>query len=244
MSLIGVEWSLSDDENPKKFFLLLIQLAAIEVRMQLDGKSLKQAYTEASLVTACYIILELSINYIATDQLDLDQKEKQTLYTGLKGAFSAVMGLLTKISADKNQNLPVQEKVFVCASVRVVVAWLAQETSAMRAQVYKLLPYMLRLANETFHASRSRRVAAKSGTPMETDQSELGQVDVLRIMLPALCHLTVEDEARTIMLKAKEEDVLFECFEFHWSIVHYKRPPVPRSERLKVKLHMTSYEQG
>lgn len=235
MTVLGIEWVIDEEVKPKQFFLLLIQLAAIEVRMQLDGKSLKQAHSQAALVTACYIILELSINYIATDVLDLEQKEKQTLYTGLKGAFSAIMGLLTKISNDKNKdNLSTNEKIFVCATVRVLVAWLAQETSAMRNQVYQLLPYVFTIANETFHASKARRIAEKAGTAMDSEPNPLSEVDVLRIMLPALCHLTVEDEARKIMLQVKEEDVLFECFEFHWGIVQRKKPKVPRSERLKV----------
>jgi hypothetical protein len=51
--------------------------------------------------------------------------------------------------------------------------------------------------------------------------------------LPALCHLVVEDEGRKIFLKAKEEDVLFDFISFHWTIAHYKRPPIPRAERLK-----------
>lgn len=235
MELLGAEWVLSDEEKPKQFFLLLIQLAAIEVRMQLDGKSFQQAFTQAELLTACYIILEISINYIATDQLDLDQKEKQTLYTGLKGAFSAVVSFLNKISNDKTkENLPQNEKLFICATVRVLAAWLAQETSAMRPQIYQLLPFMFQVVNETFYAVRARRLAEKTGTPMETNQDLLAQNDVLRIMLPAICHLAVEDEARKLMLKHNQDQVLFEVIEYHWSIVHYKRPPVPRSERLKV----------
>lgn len=235
LDLLGVDWALTDEDKGKQFFLLLIQLAAIEVRMQLDGKSLQQAYSQAELVTACYLILELSINYISTDQLDLDQKEKQTLYSGLKGAFSAVMGLLNKIQVDKNKDkLPIKEKLFVCATVRVLVAWLAQETSAMRPQVYQLLPYVLSLANETFYAYKARKAAEKAGNAMETEKDPLSSVDILRIMLPALCHLAVEDQARKILLDCKQDEVLFDVVQFHWSIVHYKRPPVPRSERLKV----------
>lgn len=235
MDLLGVEFVINEEDKPKQFFLLLIQLAAIEIRMQLDGKSLQQAHSQAELITACYIILELSINYIATDELDLDQKEKQTLYTGLKGAFSAVISFLTKISNDKTKDkLPPSEKLFVCATIRVLVAWLAQETSAMRSQVYQLLPFILGLANETFRACKSRKLAEKAGNAMETDLDPLSQFDVLRIMMPALCHLAVEDDARRILFKCQQEEVLYESFQFHWSIVHYKRPPVPRSERLKV----------
>lgn len=251
MNLLGVEFALNESEDdPKKFFLLLVQLAAIEVRMQLDGKSLTQAIKEAQLVTSCYQILELSLNYIAQDQLDLDQREKQTLYTGLKGAFTAVIGLLTKINADKNRdNLTGRDKCFVCATVRVLAAWLAQETSAMRPQVYAILPYILTLANDTFRAHAKRKLAERAAatatggatsagtpaaapaTPMEVDG--FGDFDLLRIMLPAICHLAVEDDARRIMLKQQEELVLYECLQYHWGIVHYKRPPVPRSERLK-----------
>lgn len=235
--LLGIEWTLSDAENPRKFFLLLLQLCAIEVRMQLDDRSFKQALVNSELVTSCFIVLELAINYMATDQLDLEQKEKQSVYTGLKGAFNAVVSVLTKVSNDKNKDkLSNIEKVYVCAMVRVLVAWIAQETTAMRTQIYALLPYMLSLANASFYASRDLRLAEKNKTAedlMETESSILGQVDVLRLMLPALCHLVVEDKARDIVLAAKQEDVLHECMAFHWSIVHYKKPLVPKSERNK-----------
>lgn len=237
LDLLGVEWCLADEENPKKFFLLLLQLCAIEVRMQLEDRSFKQAFANAELVTACFIVLELSINYMATDQLDLEQKEKQSVYTSLKGAFNAIVSILTKVSNDKNRDkLPDEEKVFVCAMVRVLVAWIAQETTAMREQIYALLPYIFTLANDSFHAYRSRKLSEKNkseGEPMDTGASLLGQIDLLRLMLPALCHLVVEDKARDIVLNLKQEDILYEAMNFHWSVVHYKKPPVPKSERGK-----------
>ncbi|XP_038207033.1 neurochondrin homolog [Zerene cesonia] len=239
IDLLGVEWTFNDEENPKKFFLLLLQLCAIEIRMQLEDRSFKQAYANGDLVTACFIVLESSINYMATDQLDLEQKEKQSVYTSLKGAFNAVVSLLTKVSNDKNRDkLPDAEKVFVCAMVRVLVAWLAQETTAMRDQVYNLLPFMFSLANDSFHAYRARKLAEKNkseGEPMDTDTTLMGQIDLLRLMLPALCHLVVEDKARDIALNLKQEDILYEAMSFHWSIVHYKKPLIPKSERGKAR---------
>lgn len=232
LDLLGIEWALSDEEKPKQFFLLLIQLSAIEVRMQLDGKSLKAATSQKNLLTACYMILELSINYISTDQLDLDQKEKQTLYTGLKGAFTAIINLLIKVAADKNRPAEGDEKWFVYGTIRVLAAWLAQETSALRSQIYQLLPFILEIANESFALNKARKIAEKAGIGSESTPGN--SVDILRILLPGLCHLAVEDAARAIILKTQEDKILYEFVQFHWTIVHYKRPPVPRSERLKV----------
>ncbi|XP_014480434.1 PREDICTED: neurochondrin homolog [Dinoponera quadriceps] len=248
MDLLGAEWAMSDKEKPKILLLLLIQLASIEVRMQLEGKQLKAVLTNADLVTACFAILEISLGYIVTDQLDLDQKEKQSLYTALKGAFAAVIGLLNAVSKMKTLT-NMEEKIFVCAVVRVLAAWLAQETTAMRPQVYAVLPYVLTVANDTFYAHRNRKLAEKakagakaagksdegtsSGEPVVSGDP-MSENDILRLLLPALCYLAVEEDARKILLKHKQDDVLFECLSYHWTIVHYKKPPVPRSERLKV----------
>lgn len=230
VELLGIEWTLSNVENPKQFFILLLQLAAIEVRMQMDGKSFNQSVNNGDLITACFMILELSINFMAMDQLELEQKEKQQIYTGLKGAFTAILSVLTKLTNDKNKDkISGKEKAFACAMVRVLSAWLAQEVTAMRSNVYHNLPLMLQLATDSFRESKQFRLDNKNSTEYVGD----APADVLRVMLPALCHLVVEEEARKIFLKVKQEDVLFECIEFHWSIAHYKKPPVPRAERLK-----------
>lgn len=229
IELIGIEWTLMETEDPKKFFLLLLQLAAIEVRMQMDNKSFMQCVNNADLITSCFLILEQSLTFMATDQLDFEQKEKQQTYTALKGAFNAILGVLTKLFNDKIcDNLDGKNKIFGCAMIRVLSAWLAQETSAMRTQVYKILPHVLKLSNKTFYDYRQYYLDNKSVNPDELDTP----IDILRVFLPALCHLVVEDEGRKIFLKAKEEDVLYDFISFHWTIAHYKRPPIPRAERL------------
>ncbi|KAL1461190.1 hypothetical protein WDU94_013111 [Cyamophila willieti] len=247
VEVLSIEWTLLDEEKPNQFFLLIIQLCTVEVRMQLEDRSFKEIMSNADLVIACFVFLEIAITYLATDSLDLEQKEKQQLYTALKGAFAAVINLLTKLSKDMEiiKNGSTQEKIFICAMVRVLAAWLAQETSAMRSAVYGVLPFVLQLCNETFYAYRSHYVqervkleSGKSDAPgtLELDITDpLSKIDLLRFLLPALCHLTVEDQGRKIMLDVKEEEVLHEALAFHWSIVHYKRPPVPKAERLLKK---------
>lgn len=244
LDLLGAEWTLLDKEKPKVFFLLLIQLASIEVRMQMGGKQLKTVMKNADLFTSCFIILEISLAYITNDQLDLEQKEKQSLYTALKGAFAAIIGFLTSVSKMKELT-DIKERVFICAVVRVLAAWLAQETTAMRPKVYAVLPYILTVANDTFYAYRNRKLAekAKANATKKNDEGPssvepvtydpLSEIDLLRLLLPALCYLAVEEDARKILIKHKQEEVLFECLSYHWTIVHYKKPPVPKWERLK-----------
>lgn len=245
--LMGPKWTMMDEENPRKFFLLLVQLACVEVRMQLEDKGgLKVIMNNAELDTACFMLIESAISFVANEHVELEGREKQSMYTAMKGAFSAVISVLMKVQADVNKKkleLELKEKVFICAMVRVLSAWMAQETSAMRDQIYQLLPFMLTLANDTFYAYRARYMMEKvrgppggsnpAGEPMEVDTDPLSQVDILRFMLPALCHLAIEDQARKILLDTKEDEVLYESFAFNWSIVHYKKPPVPRAERLK-----------
>lgn len=245
LDLLGAEWTLLDKEKPKVFLLLLIQLTSIEVRMQIEGKQLKSIMTNADLITSCFIIIEISLAYITNDQLDLDQKEKQSLYTVLKGAFAAIIGLLTTVSKMK-EITDIKERIFICAVVRVLAAWLAQETTAMRSQVYVVLPYVLTIANDTFYAYRNRKLTekAKANAKLKSDEATssgesvihdpLSEIDLLRLLLPALCYLAVEEDARKILIQHKQEEVLFECLSYHWTIVHQKKPPIPKSERLKI----------
>lgn len=245
LDLLGAEWTLLDKEKPKVFLLLLIQLTSIEVRMQIEGKQLKSIMTNADLITSCFIIIEISLAYITNDQLDLDQKEKQSLYTVLKGAFAAIIGLLTAVSKMK-EITDIKERIFICAVVRVLAAWLAQETTAMRSQVYTVLPYVLTIANDTFYAYRNRKLTekAKANAKLKSDEATssgesvihdpLSEIDLLRLLLPALCYLAVEEDARKILIQHKQEEVLFECLSYHWTIVHQKKPPIPKSERLKI----------
>ncbi|XP_063220640.1 neurochondrin homolog [Bacillus rossius redtenbacheri] len=238
VEVLGVEWCLRDEDKPRQFFLLLVHLCSVEVRMQLEDRNMSQIMNNADLVTACFIVLELSIAFVATDTLDLEQKEKQQLYTALKGAFAAIMSTLVKVSKESLEKQGAKEKVFICAMVRVLGAWLAQETSAMKNAVTTLLPFMLKLANETFYAYRARRTTerARGDSPGAPSSDPLSQLDILRLLLPAMCHLTVDEKARRIMLDVKQEEVLYECLLYHWSIVHYKKPVVPKSERGKTKM--------
>ena len=42
--------------------------------------------------------------------------------------------------------------------------------------------------------------------------------DTLRFLLPALCHLVVEDKPRKIVLNMKLHETLYTYLSYHWSI--------------------------
>ncbi|XP_008180331.1 neurochondrin homolog [Acyrthosiphon pisum] len=233
LTTFGAEWSLQDEAKPKAFFLMLIHLASIEIRMHLEDKKFEQVLVAENLLGSCFTILEISIAFISADTLDLEEKEKQQTYTALKGAFSAVLNVLKTLSVSKKP-LETKDKCFICLMLMSLSAWLTLDTSAMKPAVNNILPFALQIANESFFAYRTRYISENvksEDKPVTYDP--LSSVDVLRAFLPALCHITVDDKGRAVLLKIKQEEVLQECLEFHWSIAHYKKPLIPKSERSK-----------
>ncbi len=75
------------------------------------------------------------------------------------------------------------EYLIVTASVRVLGAWLAEDSLTLAAEVYGLLPFLMELCS--------------SSTPQEED------TDLLKFLLPGLCHLTADDKARPVLIRAK-----------------------------------------
>lgn len=192
-----------------------------------------QMLAAENLLSSCFTILEISIAFLIADTLDLEEKEKQQTFTALKGAFSTVMNMLKILSASKKP-LETKEKCFVCTMLMSLSAWLVLDTSALKPVINTILGFALQIANESFYAYRARYVSENvksEATP--TNNDPLSSIDVLRAFLPALCHITVDDKGRAVLLKIKQEEVLLECLTFHWSIAHYKKPMIPKSERGK-----------
>ena len=75
------------------------------------------------------------------------------------------------------------------AAVRVLGAWLAEETLVLSSNVYHLLPFLLELCRHRL-----------------THQAE--DKDLLKFLLPGLSHLTAEDKPRKVLLKAELQKLL------------------------------------
>ena len=55
-----------------------------------------------------------------------------------------------------------------------------------------------------------------SGTP--TTRRQDFTPDVLRFLLPGLCHLIAEDKSREILVRSKIHEIMFAYLTYHWSI--------------------------
>merc|ERR1711911_372083 len=76
------EWCLTDNAETQergRFFLIILNLATIEVIMHLEEQSLDEIMENSELLVSCYYIIESAVSYMASDRLLLlDQQESVT----------------------------------------------------------------------------------------------------------------------------------------------------------------------
>ena len=122
------EWCLTDNAETQergRFFLIILNLATIEVIMHLEEQSLDEIMENSELLVSCYYIIESAVAYMASDRLLLlDQRQRGQLYTALKNGFTSILGFLQELSTTlKEQTYHLenhQKKYFVCATIRIL----------------------------------------------------------------------------------------------------------------------------
>ncbi|XP_013414202.1 neurochondrin isoform X2 [Lingula anatina] len=268
---LGVPWALqlSQRERGRKFLLVLIHLICIEVRMGLENQSLEKVEEKSELLTYCYMLLEHIISYmIEGPSLEWEETQIKQVHSALVGAFNAVIFYIQEMSS---QGIDKPAVPLVYASVRVLGAWLAEETSALRKDVYNLLPYLITVSWQSFNIIKDQSARMKTFSnhgiknntegsskanitdsentssveePMEVESPELQDsktsqkseltdtcslqpynstcsfsenIDLLRFLLPCLCHLTAEDDPRKMIIDHDGHVLLAEYLNFQWT---------------------------
>jgi len=117
------------------------------------------------------------------------------LHTVLNEAFASVILLLNAASSQicgevggSSSKISASDHPIVAASLRVLGAWLAEETLMLTEGLYELLPFLLRYAS--------------GSSPHHVDE------DLLKFLLPGLCHLSTEVKARQLLLRGGLVEVL------------------------------------
>ncbi|KAI8489361.1 hypothetical protein Bbelb_328040, partial [Branchiostoma belcheri] len=185
------------------------------------------------LMCACYNILESAIMYTScTPDLPLDPKQVEQLVESLQGAYVGVTFFLAQI-AEQPQDTWFHP--LVTASVRVLGAWLAEETSALREEetsalreeVYRILPFLIKLGSLSLETSEDQSTGAAGVSSLSQEMEELDlhkekepylpKSGVLSFLLPGLCHLTAETRPRGILMQLQVHQVLARCLQLHLS---------------------------
>lgn len=233
---LGLPWVLqtgvdtgTGEGKGRQLLLLMVHLSCIEVRMGLEDKTFEEAVSVALPTTACYAVLEMSVIFLVNGAVDFEQKHKQQLYDALKGAINAVLKFLQGASLEDAVLENSKTHLFVCATIRVLCAWLAEETAANKDDVYKTLPFLIKICKHNFEHNKSCLSKSKrKGHHKEGNRERLP--DVLRFLLPGLCHLTAEDVPRRILIDLELENLLFEYLNFHWNSIKNAFGPQGKEE--------------
>ena len=123
------------------------------------------------------------------------------LHSAILEAVTAIVHFLSGLQAsrDRSQLLIADVHPVVVATVRVLGAWLAEESLELSTEVYGLLPFLLLLCD-----------------PSPRDRGCPVQDGLIKFILPGLCHLTADDVPRAILMKAQLPYTITKYLQHLW----------------------------
>ncbi|XP_071309090.1 neurochondrin [Agelaius tricolor] len=207
----GAEWIPAGSAG-SKFLALLVNLACVEVRLTLEEPDPLEVEGKKEVVTACYVLMEMGIQECLREENPLlENVQKMQLMRIMEEAFGAVIFYLRQVKQEELQD------PFIFASVRVLGAWMAEETSSLKQEICELLPFLVDYARKLFKEG-SPAVSPPQAELVSTEGSALPQ-DALRFLLPGFCHLTAEDKPRDILIAEGAPALLCEYFLQQWELL-------------------------
>ncbi|NXE93316.1 NCDN protein, partial [Menura novaehollandiae] len=216
----GAEW-IPVGSAGSRFLALLVNLACVEVRLTLEEPDPVEVEGKKEVVTACYVLMEMGIQECLREENPLlENVQKMQLMRIMEEAFGAVIFYLRQVKQEGLQD------PFIFASVRVLGAWMAEETSSLKQEICELLPFLVHYARKLFKEG-SPAVSLPQAELLSTEGSTLPQ-DALRFLLPGFCHLTAEDRPRDILISEGAPALLCEYFLHQWEVLT-SEPMAPTS---------------
>ncbi|NXW49078.1 NCDN protein, partial [Nyctiprogne leucopyga] len=207
----GSEWIPAGSAG-SKFLALLVNLACVEVRLTLEEPDPLEMEGKKEVVTACYVLIEMGIQECLREEKPLlKDRQKMQIMRIMEEAFGAVIFYLRQVKQEQLQD------PFIFASVRVLGAWMAEETSSLKQEMCELLPFLVHYAKKLFKEG-SQAVRPPQPELVSTEGSGSPQ-DALRFLLPGFCHLTAEDRPRDILISEGAPALLCEYFLHQWEVL-------------------------
>ncbi|XP_055074969.2 neurochondrin isoform X1 [Misgurnus anguillicaudatus] len=213
--------------GPPKICCLLVNRACVEVRMGLEEPpGAEMSPQQQHTLTACYRIMEAAMEQACSQGAVSNPAQVQTAITGLslqqsrqvlgalEEAFSAVIYYLKQVDQAH------YDDPFMFATFRSLCAWLAEETSCLKDDVIALLPCLIGYAKSHFKGGRKEKGLSDWMSKMSiNNNSQDGtwtREAALRYLLPALCHLSAEDEPRRVLLSLDAPALLVDFLSKGW----------------------------
>lgn len=191
----GASWVPTHSEGHRKSFLLLINLAGIEVRMILETMSPEKQLSKAAVLCSCFMILEQCTQImICNTEIGLQQDEIYQLHNVLTAAFGAAIYHLKSVTP-----VQIDDPVIICC-VRALFMWLAEETAMLKTDVIEILPFLLGVGKLSLESIGTRNDSKQIALP-EVVFQHIVREDLLKLFLPGLCHLTAEKGPREVVLR-------------------------------------------
>ncbi|KAM5181611.1 neurochondrin isoform 2-T4 [Mantella aurantiaca] len=232
----GSSWILTDAKEKGIFFSLLVNLACVEIRMALEDPN--PLRSRQPVATACYSLVEMGIQECAKEEAHpmLKEDQKLQLLQVIQEACGAVMYYLQQVGWEK------QEDPFVLASVRLLGAWLAEETYCLKQEVIQLLPFLIHYMRSLYNLGVTCRAQPKEVSQVALLCSNWGAVwpgDAIRFLLPAMCHLSAEEAPRRILISEGVPALFSEYYKHQWEVFSFK-DDLPAETRSEAELSMQS----
>ena len=162
IELVGMDWMIefSRQQSPG-LYILSLTIVSVEIRMILDGKTAAEIVNKTNLLCSCFNILEKAINFAIVNAglSPNNRKLPAIVLDGLPKVYSlateSIHSIVTFLDRVPQMGTTTgQERHVVFASVRVLCAWMAEETAALQEDICRLLPFLLKLGKESLNASK------------------------------------------------------------------------------------------
>ncbi|XP_048681429.2 neurochondrin isoform X2 [Caretta caretta] len=164
----GSEW-IPTERAGSKFLALLVNLACVEVRLSLEELDPADVDGKQEVVTGCYTLIELGIlECMKEEKPRLKEAQKMQLVRIMEEAFGAVIYYLRQVGKQKLKD------PFIFASVRILSAWLAEETSSLKQEICDLLPFLIHYAKALFQEGDKARSASQHAAELSGPGSPQG----------------------------------------------------------------------
>ncbi|KAK1805162.1 hypothetical protein P4O66_019515 [Electrophorus voltai] len=210
-----------------KFCCLLVNRACVEVRMTLEEPPGTQlSLQQQQVLTACFRIMEAAMEQACsqgasrspaqpgTAIAELSLQQSRQVLGVLEEAFSAVIYYLQQVNPSQ------YDDPFIFATFRALCVWLAEETSCLKQEVTALLPLLIGYAKHHLQERKDEGLADWMSEVSVNDSLQAGTwtgEDVLRYLLPALCHLSAEEEPRKVLLSLDTPALLVAFLTRGWT---------------------------